>query len=161
MLRPGFWPHGDADAYGQVCYHNASLTAFLIEQVRSMLAAQPGVPWLSVTQNDNMNDCMDPAELAILKEEGGQRAGPQLRVINAIADAVKDEFPSVLIDTFAYEQTSRVPALTRPRENVIVRVATTWCNSAASINDSSLVNINTAERIASWGNVSSHLSVWD
>ena len=48
-----------------------------------MLAAQPGVPWLSVTQNDNMNDCMDPAELAILKEEGGQRAGPQLRVINA------------------------------------------------------------------------------
>ena len=67
----------------------------------------------------------------------------------------------MLIDTFAYEQTSRVPALTRPRENVIVRVATTWCNSAASINDSSLVNINTAERIASWGNVSSHLSVWD
>ena len=48
-----------------------------------MLAAQPGVPWLSVTQNDNMNDCMAPAELAILKEEGGQRAGPQLRVINA------------------------------------------------------------------------------
>eukprot|EP01047_Picozoa_sp_COSAG01_P031345 COSAG01_NODE_2222_length_8137_cov_49.268972_7_plen_148_part_00 len=144
-----------------MCYHNASLVEFLTQQVRAMLRAQPGVPWLSITQNDNMNDCMDPEELQILKEEGGFRAGNQLRAINAVADAIKDEFPDVLIDTFAYEQTARVPKLTRPRPNVIVRVATTWCNFAASINGSSDVNYATRENINSWAGVSEHLSVWD
>ena len=67
-----------------------------------------------------MNDCMDPEELAILKEEGGQRSGNQLRVVNAIADAVADDYP-VLIDTFAYEQTAHVPAVTKPAPNVIIR----------------------------------------
>ena len=66
-----FWPHGDADVYGQVCYHNASLRAFLVSQVKLVLKHQPDVPWLSITQNDNQNDCMDPAELAIVAEEGG------------------------------------------------------------------------------------------
>jgi hypothetical protein len=156
-----FWPHGDANTYGQVCYHNASLVEFLTQQVRSMLRAQPGVPWLSVTQNDNMNDCMDPEELAILKEEGGSRAGNQLRAINAIADAIRDEFPDVLIDTFAYEQTSKPPLKTKPRSNVIVRVATTWCNFAAPINGSSDVNSATRKAIDQWSNISEHLSVWD
>ena len=86
-------PHGDANTYGQVCYHNKSLVSFLISQVQTILQHQPHVPWLSVTQNDNMADCMDPAELAILKEEGGHRSGNQLRVVNAIADAVADDYP--------------------------------------------------------------------
>jgi len=107
-----------------------------------------------------MNDCMDPEELAILKEEGGQRSGNQLRVVNAIADAVADDYP-VLIDTFAYEQTSHVPAVTKPAPNVIIRIATTWCNSLLPITDSGLTNCATRNSIESWGNVSNHLSVWD
>ena len=156
-----FWPHGDANTYGQVCYHNASLVEFLTRQVRSMLRAQPDAPWLSITQNDNMNDCMDPEELAILHEEGGARAGNQLRAINAVADAIRDEFPDVLIDTFAYEQTARAPLKTKPLSNVIVRVATTWCNFAAPINGSSDVNSATRKAVETWGNISEHLSVWD
>ena len=81
-------PLAERACFYQVCYHNESLVSFLISQVRTILQHQPHVPWLSVTQNDNMADCMDPAELAILKEEGGHRSGNQLRVVNAIADAV-------------------------------------------------------------------------
>ena len=54
LTSPQFWPHGDADTYGQVCYHNASLRAFLIAQVKLVLAHNPDAPWLSITQNDNM-----------------------------------------------------------------------------------------------------------
>ena len=155
-----FWPHGDADTYGQVCYHNQSLIAFLVKQVKTILKHNPDVPWLSVTQNDNTNDCMDPAELAILKEEGGHRAGNQLRAVNAIADAVVGDYP-VLIDTFAYEQTSFVPAVTKPSKNVIIRLATTWCNALLPINDSALTNCGTRRMVESWGAISEHLSVWD
>ena len=67
----------------------------------------------------------------------------------------------VLIDTFAYEQTSRVPALTRPSPNVIVRLATTWCNSLLPINDTGQANTGSVAFVESWSNVSKHLSVWD
>jgi hypothetical protein len=36
-----------------VCYHNASLQAFLVRQVQAILTARPDFPWLSVTQNDS------------------------------------------------------------------------------------------------------------
>ena len=36
----GCRPHGDANAYGQVCYHNASLVAFLISQVYKSSTSQ-------------------------------------------------------------------------------------------------------------------------
>ena len=153
-------PLAERTCFYQVCYHNESLVSFLISQVKTILQHQPHVPWLSVTQNDNMADCMDPAELAILQEEGGHRSGNQLRVVNAIADAVAGDYP-VLIDTFAYEQTSRVPALTRPSPNVIVRLATTWCNSLLPINDTGQANTGSVAFVESWSNVSKHLSVWD
>jgi hypothetical protein len=108
----------------------------------------------------DINDCQDPEELAILKEEGGHRSGNQLRVINAIADAVKDEWPGVLIDTFAYEQTTRPPAFTKPRDNVIIRIATTWCDSFLPINGTRSNKVD-ADRIMSWSNISKQLSIWD
>jgi hypothetical protein len=47
------------------------LREFLVSQVKLILQYQPDVPWLSITQNDNEADCMDPEEMAIVAEEGG------------------------------------------------------------------------------------------
>jgi hypothetical protein len=52
----------------------------------------------SISQNDNLNQCESPEELAVAHAEGSP-AGPLLRAINAIADAIVDEFPLVAIDT--------------------------------------------------------------
>ena len=54
-----------------------------------------------MSQNDNFNYCQTAAELQIMKEEGSPM-GPLLRGVNAIADAIKDEFPHVAVDTLAY-----------------------------------------------------------
>ena len=97
---------------------------------------------------------MDPEELAIVAEEGGNppcigtncccstefccndgkpgsegvvgggRTGAQMRAVNQVADAVRAEYPGLKIDTFAYEQTAWPPRKTMPAENVIIRVAT-------------------------------------
>jgi hypothetical protein len=41
-----------------------------------------------------------------MKEEGSPM-GPLLRGVNAIADAIKDEFPHVAVDTLAYVDENR------------------------------------------------------
>ena len=44
--------------------------------------------------------CRDPAEMAIIDAERSPM-GPLLRAINAVADAIVDEFPHVAVDTLA------------------------------------------------------------
>ena len=66
---------------------------------------------------------------------GGSDIGPQLRGVNAIADAVGPLYPNVLIDTFAYLNTLPVPAVTKPRPNVIIRICIASCNFAAEYTD--------------------------
>ena len=85
-----FWPHNDSKAYGQLCWSNASLVSFLIDQVRTLLRSQPNANIISVSQNDNYNYCKDPGDLAIIKEEGSP-IGSLLRAVNAIAGRGRDE----------------------------------------------------------------------
>ena len=89
---------------GQLCWHNASLVAHLIEKTRSFLRmpANENATIISISQNDNGLMCRDPAEMAIIDAERSPM-GPLLRAINAVADAIVDEFPHVAVDTLACE----------------------------------------------------------
>eukprot|EP01048_Picozoa_sp_COSAG05_P013653 COSAG05_NODE_1473_length_4788_cov_2.548305_6_plen_69_part_00 len=53
----------------QVCWGKPSLVAFLVQQARAVMKAQPWATRFSVTQNDNWRFCQDPDELAIIEEE--------------------------------------------------------------------------------------------
>ena len=53
--------------------------------------------------------------------------GTLLRFVNAVADAVAERYPDVLVDTLAYQYTRNVPKLTRPRRNVIIRLCSIEC----------------------------------
>ena len=55
--------------------------------------------------------------------QGGAPSGPQLRAVNAVADAIRAEFPEIKIETFAYEFSQKPPNVTVPRDNVIVKLA--------------------------------------
>ena len=119
--------------------HNRSLIEHLIATTTQMIAAQPALygtepTVFSLSQSDNVDFCQDPEEQAIYEEEGSQ-VGPQLRGVNAIADAVGPLYPDVLIDTFAYLNTLPVPAVTKPRPNVIIRICIASCNFAAEYTD--------------------------
>eukprot|EP01052_Picozoa_sp_SAG31_P042844 SAG31_NODE_6935_length_1844_cov_1.910029_2_plen_405_part_00 len=107
----------------QVCWSNQSLVLALIEATKSVLRAQPTARIMSISQEDNLNQCTSPQEEAITAEEGSA-AGPLLRAINQIAAAVEDEFPHVAIDTLAYTYTQDPPKLTSARPNVIIRLCT-------------------------------------
>jgi hypothetical protein len=89
---------------------------------------------ISITQNDNILFCRTPEENAIVAEDGSD-VGPMLRAVNQIADAVKDTHPHILIDTFAYINTLPAPRVTKPRDNVVVRICIASCNFAAPYSD--------------------------
>ena len=78
--------------YGQLCWSNASLVAYLTTQVKQFLSGQPSSHIISVSQNDNENYCKDPAEMKIINEEGSPM-GPMLRAVNAIAAAIAQVTP--------------------------------------------------------------------
>ena len=75
----------------------------------------------TAAQNDNSRYCKDPAELAVIQEEGSP-IGPLLRAVNQIARSLADEFPLVAVDTLAYSYTQPPPTVTRPERNVIIRL---------------------------------------
>ena len=111
----------------QWCLTNPELLAFCIQRVKAILRTAPPDSIVSVSQNDCDCHCQCAKCLAIEKEEGSP-SGPLLRFVNAVADAVKDEYPHAAIDTLAYQYTHKPPRLTKPRPNVIIRLCSIECS---------------------------------
>jgi hypothetical protein len=114
---------------GQLCLTNPDVLRLTIDQVRARMRAQPRATIFSVSQNDWAGWCECPACQAVEEEEGAH-AGPLLRFVNAVAEAVEEEFPDKLIDTLAYHYTLEAPRLVRPRANVRIRLCPITCCQA-------------------------------
>jgi len=165
-----FYPHNDSTVYGQLCWSNTSLVQYLIEKTRGFLRLpeNAAATTIDVSQNDNAHACQDPAEKAIAEEEGSPM-GPLLRAVNAIADAIKEEFPGVAVSTLAYAYTRPVPLHTKPRSNVIIRYATEpgCCDYRAPIpsytaeSEPVLSGANPSHDLSAWAKVTDRIHVWD
>ena len=156
-----FWPppsKGGATAYGQLCWSNASLVAFVIKQALAILAEQPDAQILSVSQNDNYARCESPAEEAINEAEGSPM-GALLRAVNAVADAVRPAYPHVAIDTLAYQWSRPATKLTRPRPNVIVRLCTIECDFGRPLTHPN--NAPFQRDMEGWARISNRTWIWN
>jgi len=147
----------------QLCLTNDEVLQELIAAVRHRLRTYRTDGWniVSVTQDDNQDYCQCAKCKAVDAQEGSH-AGTMLRLVNAIADAVKDEFPNALIDTFAYQYTRTPPKITRPRDNVIVRLCSIECCFAHPLDDPKCAeNVKFAKDIVGWKAISKTLYIWD
>ncbi len=112
--------------HSQLCLTNPDVLALCIEGVRGWVEEHPECRIFSVSQNDWYGNCACDACRAIDEREGSA-AGTVIAFVNAIADAIRDDYPQVMLHTFAY-LFSRVPPRTlRPRDNVIVRLCSIEC----------------------------------
>ena len=80
--------------------------------------------------------------------------------MNAIADAVKDEYPDKIIDTLAYQYTRKPPAHVRPRPNVVVRLCSIECCFSHPL-ESDPFNASFRDDLEGWSKISRRLWVWD
>ena len=154
----------------QLCLTNPDVLQIVIDTVKSWIQSTPGVKVVSVSQNDGGGPCMCSNCQAVYAEENGAYSGTNIRFVNAVAAAIKEEYPDVMIDTLAY-QYSREACVTKPAENVIVRLCTIECCFTHALSecdvktfdphDSEVSPNSFAEDLKAWGQICNNVYIWD
>lgn len=141
----------------------------VLKNVRAWLHAHPGARFISVSQNDSDSrgvGCMCDKCKALL-EKTGSYAGSYILFVNRIADAIRDEFPDVMIHTFAYRFTRQAPIGVKPAPNVTVEMCTIeGCfrhplDECDAIDDPHLKSDTFPVLLKKWSELSEVLSIWD
>jgi len=144
--------------YYQLCLTNPDVLRIATEAMQELLRKNPQTSIVSVSQNDTGGWCQCENCKKVEAEEGGVHAGPIIRFVNGVAEAIEKDFPSVAVDTLAY-QYSRAPVTkTRPRHNVIVRLCSIECCFSHPLAEE---DTSFKKDIVGWSKMCDRLYVWD
>ena len=152
---------------GQLCLSNQEVRKIMLLKLREYIARdrekarQRGTPpptMYDITQNDNQNYCVCPGCKALAAKYGNTQSGIMLELVNELADGIRNDYPDVMLSTFAYQYTEAVPQNITARPNVMVRLCDTRGNQLMPIADGS--NEYTRKRLDSWSKIAK-LSFWD
>lgn len=149
----------------QICLSNPDVLAISKKQLLRWIEENPECRVFSVAQNDNPRRCTCPACLAVEAEEESP-AGPIIRFVNALADAVNERYPRVLLHTFAYMHSVKPPKKAVARDNVIVRLCTFGCRFDIPFTAAAKENAQGNEAalitaLRGWRDHTSRLYIWD
>ena len=147
----------------QRCLTNPDVLKMTIEKVRADFRAHPDHKTASVSQADTGEEpfCCTCPECQKINDEEGSLMGTQLRFVNAVADAVKDEFPDRYIETLAYRFTRHIPKKTKPRDNVIIRLCSIECCFSHPIDQCQHGNPAFVADMCDWAKISKNIYIWD
>ncbi len=145
----------------QLCLTNPEVLAIATEYARSYCRDNPkGI--FSISQNDNQNYCKCDNCLKAYAEDGNY-SDVLIRFVNSIATELKDEFPDVIFDTFAYQYTRSVSNV-KPADNVVIRLCSIEACCSHPFEDCDYGKSESgktfAEELKEWSNLSDKLYVW-
>ena len=144
----------------QLCLTNPEVLQIVINNALEKLRTNKNT-FISISQNDNTDYCQCPACKAIDEEEGSP-SGTLLRFVNKVAEAIEKEFPDVKVDTLAYTYTRKLPKLTRPRHNVVIRLCSIECCFRHPLTDTPCSdNLGFCNDINDWSSICDKLYIWD
>lgn len=149
----------------QLCLTNPEVAEIAEKQLRKWIVENPECRVFSIGQNDNCRRCTCEKCMAIEKEEGSP-AGPMIRFVNQIADSIKDDYPDVLLHTFAYQYTLPAPKKAVARDNVIVRLCSISCHYDTPFEELAAQQPDGREAefvnaLRDWASHARELYVWD
>jgi hypothetical protein len=153
----------------QLCLTNEAVLNLMIEGVKRTARENPDAGIISVSQNDWYNPCQCTSCRAVDDQEGSH-SGTLIRFVNRVAEAVEADFPSLAIDTLAYQYTRKAPKTVRPRQNVIVRLCSIeccfshpleHCHDQPSLKNRPKYGDSFAQDLKEWAKISNRLYVWD
>ena len=158
---------------GQLCLTNPDLRKAMVERLRSFIesdrkgkdpAAWPRI--YDISHNDCDGYCLCPNCKALAEREGGY-SGPMLDFINYIANAVANDYPDILVQTFAYTWTLDAPKTIKPAKNVLIRICKLGCEFYPSGKaDTQFPNTHPRNKdyfdnFTKWAAISTNIAVWD
>ncbi len=159
----------------QLCLSNPDVLKIATKAVKEKLRKYPDAEYIAVSQQDGGMACLCDACKKIYAEEGDAYSGTDIRFVNAIGNAIKDEFPNVQIWTYAYEYTRKAPK-TAPVDNVVVELCTMGtcfnhekegnksCSAAGLVNQGVSTNVyNTyfCDDVEAWGKLTDNILIYD
>jgi len=156
---------GERCRNSQLCLTNPAVLEIARQQLHQWIQDNPECRVFSIGQNDNQKRCTCPACMA-LEEKEGSPAGPMIHFVNALADSIRDEYPDVLLHTFAYQYTLPAPRFVVARDNVIVRLCSIACRYDRPFEELARENPDGNEAVfvnalRDWADHARQLYVWD
>lgn len=143
----------------QLCLTNPDVLRISIDKIRGLLKSRPNSELMSVSVNDRRGYCECDKCKAINDPEGTFTATLVL-FCNAIADAIKDEFPNLKISTLAYMDVTEAPKTIKPRDNVVIQLCTdrhAWSRPFLTVLDTQRFQ----NAMKGWHKLGANLSIWD
>lgn len=149
----------------QLCLANEGTFLAARKTLRKWIEENPDCKVFSVAQNDWYNYCTCP-ECKKLDEKYGTPAASMITFVNRLADDIKEDFPDVMLHTFAYQYTKKAPLGLRVADNVIVRLCNIECSWDAPMERQAVERPDSPaagfiENISQWGKLCKHLYIWD
>lgn len=156
---------GERARDSQLCLTNPDVLKIAEETLREWIKNNPECTVFSVAQNDNYRRCTC-AECMAAENEEGSPSGPIIHFVNKLADAIKKDYPDVLLHTFAYQYSLPAPKKAVARDNVIVRLCSIDCRYDKPFELLAKENPDGSEAefvnaLREWKNHAKQLYVWD
>ncbi len=157
--------------WNEPCLTSDDVYNTVLKNVRALLDANPSAKFVSISQNDSDNErvgCECDNCMAVYNKYGCW-TGPYLEFVNRVAKVIKEEYPDVMIHTFAYRFTRLVPEGLIPEDNVMVQLCTIEADfrhpleeykSRTPESEYSYID-DFAALLKDWGKVCKYISVWD
>jgi hypothetical protein len=154
----------------QLCFSNPEVRKLMIEKLRGYIKQDrlkaekegrnsPSV--YDISQNDGGGEMCCCPECRKILEKTGSITGQLMEFINHISDGIKDEYPEIFIQTFAYNNTLQPSETVKPNDNVIIRYCDSYTTSELFRPLSHEFNRTNHDLIKGWGAVAKNISIWD
>jgi hypothetical protein len=146
---------GNRTPTGQLCLSNPEVLRIVTEQLRSLMKAEPGATFWSVSQNDTYVPCECDACRRIDSAEGSP-SGSILTFVNQVAE----QFPDMTISTLAYQYSRSAPKQIKPRQNVNIMLCSIECNRSKPLaEDPSSESF--VKDVEDWSELTHNIFLWD
>ncbi len=152
---------------GQLCLTDPGCRAAMKDRLKEFIAADradsarlgiapPTV--YDISENDNWNYC--ECEKCLEAKGLWNQSGLMLDFINDIASSIRNDYPDILVNTFAYHGTEAPPKGGKcAADNVMVRLCNTQSNRAAGMSDPDHTRFR--DNLDGWAKSARHISIWD
>lgn len=152
----------DANINKEPCLTDPAVYETVLKNVRALLDANPGAKYVSVSQNDGgVGDACHCDNCNALREQLGGWSDHYVNFVNKIANAIKEDYPDVMVHTFAYKFTKDAPRTVVPADNVTVQLCTIEGCFRHPLDECTAHGADFAALIRDWGKVCNYLSIWD
>ena len=144
------------------CLTDEAVFETVLKNVRALLDANPGAKYVSVSQNDgSVNDACYCDNCTALRNELGGWSDHYINFVNKVADAIKEDYPDVMVHTFAYKFTKDAPKTVKPADNVMVQLCTIEACFRHPLEECTAHGADFETLIKDWAQVCDYLSIWD